>query len=1163
MAPSLERIFKGVLKAGSRGALSSFRSKSVDDYDDVPRYPPFAKGFPVVPPERLLADQRELVSKIERALGMTDKDFERLVKPTLFKFAEYVHLLPASEHHHHRGAGGLLRHSLEVAFFATRSSEGVIFEQDNTPGGITQGEPRWRLAAFLSGLLHDSGKPITDMSVVDKEGHREWDIFTKKTLYEWAKENKIDRYFLRWERNRHKRHERMATYAIGKLLSDEVIAYLRAGGKEINQALMDAVTGLSVSTPLSRLMLRADSASVEMDLREQYIDRVDQNAVGIAVERYLVSAMRALIAARDWKANEPGSVVWVGEDAAYVNWRKAAQDVTRQLQKDNVPGIPQSPDTLAEILLDRGLAIGQPVESSEPSAAKKERVDIETGEVMHEEVEPEHVLPYWYVRVLGVQTAIGVGKASFMALKLPLDILYSTDMPPKPHDDIEVITDAQRRQEKAVKEESAEDTSALATPAPDYDEGATSSASEVANNGESTDSVEVGEEAQFHSDAVGGSPQNALDDKGAAHSEPDESTSADAKTPSSTEAPEDNKPLGKKEPYAMGAPGLVLDGGLDAAKMRSLAVKRPKDKAPQEAPAPSQPKGESQALEGTSTAEPASAAEPPQSTSADPGASAPEADADPYAGVMNLDDISLAFSAPPAVEAAKDAVGDGAVSGEQVAPSAADQSTSGQEQSTEPATESKATGSEGELLGSAHDAPENKPDSHESLDAEKSGSLAAPEAPAFTVSDDATEKTGCESTAPELPGNDNQNPSEQPLRADVSLQPASSEKAGLSSGSSDKTFDVFAPRLAKSQGSKSKSSLRSGAVMSVTAEAGRQGKKGVLPLGDAALSVTPRKAKASVLSGLDDGLASAGAKAKQRSKQEPDKQSVRSMPPSSASLTPPKETTKQSPKDHVVSATARVGKQARSTVVRQYKDRLAKQSAEALSQAVYVKNDNVFIVPKRFSHLLSVPASEVLPRLKEIDAVDVRIEKRLPKKVVLFGDLASWLKERLPLEAKTDAGASTHQVPHTLKKKVAHENAEQQPPIDKVTSLIASSEEVVQASTPSDDVADIGAPPPDSEKPLGSKERKRRVLELLDMAAMEVLRGEGPLMVGARRQEQGGWSVETYFTHELARRYPEVSISAIRLAATAARAPQSKRDDRYKFFINSGRFYVVTVETRS
>jgi conjugal transfer pilus assembly protein TraI len=86
------------------------------DEEDIPRYPPFAKGLPVAPIDKILATQAELIEKVRNSLGFTIEDFNRLVLPVIHRYAAFVHLLPASEAHHHRGAGGLFRHGLEVAF---------------------------------------------------------------------------------------------------------------------------------------------------------------------------------------------------------------------------------------------------------------------------------------------------------------------------------------------------------------------------------------------------------------------------------------------------------------------------------------------------------------------------------------------------------------------------------------------------------------------------------------------------------------------------------------------------------------------------------------------------------------------------------------------------------------------------------------------------------------------------------------------------------------------------------------------------------------------------------------------------------------------------------------------------------------------------------------
>ena len=51
-------------------------------------------------------------------LPLSDSEIDAYVIPVVLRFIQQVHLLPASEMHHHWGWGGLLVHSLEVARFA-------------------------------------------------------------------------------------------------------------------------------------------------------------------------------------------------------------------------------------------------------------------------------------------------------------------------------------------------------------------------------------------------------------------------------------------------------------------------------------------------------------------------------------------------------------------------------------------------------------------------------------------------------------------------------------------------------------------------------------------------------------------------------------------------------------------------------------------------------------------------------------------------------------------------------------------------------------------------------------------------------------------------------------------------------------------------------------
>ena len=104
------------------------------DGEDIPRYPPFLRGLPTAPAVRIVATQPELVAALQDALAFTDRRFAELVLPAVERYAAFVHLLPASEAHHHRGAGGLFRHGLEVARLAAQASQGRVFALDRSPG---------------------------------------------------------------------------------------------------------------------------------------------------------------------------------------------------------------------------------------------------------------------------------------------------------------------------------------------------------------------------------------------------------------------------------------------------------------------------------------------------------------------------------------------------------------------------------------------------------------------------------------------------------------------------------------------------------------------------------------------------------------------------------------------------------------------------------------------------------------------------------------------------------------------------------------------------------------------------------------------------------------------------------------------------------------------
>jgi conjugal transfer pilus assembly protein TraI len=92
---------------------------------------------------------------------------------------------------------------------------------------------------------------------------------------------------------------------------------------------------------------------VARDLRENRIDP-DAFALGVPVDRYLIDAMRRLVRDGTWTVNTPGARLWMLADGLHVVWPQGGEDIAGLLARDKIPGIPKAPETIADILVERG-----------------------------------------------------------------------------------------------------------------------------------------------------------------------------------------------------------------------------------------------------------------------------------------------------------------------------------------------------------------------------------------------------------------------------------------------------------------------------------------------------------------------------------------------------------------------------------------------------------------------------------------------------------------------------------------------------------------------------------------------------------------------------------------------------------------------------------------
>lgn len=316
--------------------------------------PPHPGCLQVLLPLDLLGQRAKQVKTIQQLAGVPKAHWRILYMDALLAFAGYVQQLPASESHHHPGAGGLLDHTLEVVTHALRIRRGHLLPHGADAEEITAKKDVWTYAVFSSALLHDVGKPLMDQVVTlyDKQGRElgHWDALTTSMPCDgW--------YRIRYRKDRQYRlHERAALLLSRLILPIPALNWL-ASDRSVLAAWMATVSGIyEEAGVIGGISQQADGLSVAESLGAA--DTTMQlPGARIALHERLLTGLRFLLKENQIPLNRNGAAAWFDGEHLWLVSKRGIDALREHLTQEGHTGIPTRNDRIFDELQQNNVLV--------------------------------------------------------------------------------------------------------------------------------------------------------------------------------------------------------------------------------------------------------------------------------------------------------------------------------------------------------------------------------------------------------------------------------------------------------------------------------------------------------------------------------------------------------------------------------------------------------------------------------------------------------------------------------------------------------------------------------------------------------------------------------------------------------------------------------------
>ena len=307
-------------------------------------------GLVALTSDELLKPYKDLLSIIHQQVGIPDSHWQKLYLQFIHNFAKQVQLLPASESHHHCGAGGLLTHSLEVGLNALKLRKGKMLPVGASSEVIEKEKELWSYAVFTAAMLHDIGKPLTDQIInIVSDGNRLLMPLTEVIPIK-------SQYKISFRRGRRYRsHENVALLLASRIIPDPGLNWITS-----NSAVLDdwtfCLTGRkSEAGSLGELITHADQLSTAKNLTGGVNNTQLPSAKTVPLHVRLKTALIFLLDEGEIPLNRSGAAGWVFDDKLWLVSKRVLDEIKKHMLQEGQTGIPSDNTRLMDELMQHDI----------------------------------------------------------------------------------------------------------------------------------------------------------------------------------------------------------------------------------------------------------------------------------------------------------------------------------------------------------------------------------------------------------------------------------------------------------------------------------------------------------------------------------------------------------------------------------------------------------------------------------------------------------------------------------------------------------------------------------------------------------------------------------------------------------------------------------------